>query len=71
MVIEKLESRMKYEEQNYFFQCSNGCEGRYIFIEAMDYNFICPICQKGQLIADENKKKVQFLKDSIIKLRNL
>ncbi|MCF2139154.1 MAG: transcription factor [Candidatus Lokiarchaeota archaeon] len=71
MVIEKLESRMKYEEQNYFFQCSNGCEGRYVFIEAMDYNFICPVCQQGQLVADENKKKVQFLKDSIIKLRNL
>ena len=70
MVIEKLETRMQFEEQNYFFQCNNGCEGRLIFIEAMDLNFICPNCSGGHLEEDRNAVKVQFLKDTIIKLRN-
>lgn len=70
MVIRKLETRMKHEDQNYFFQCSNGCAGRYIFIEAMDLNFQCPNCNGGRLEEDRNDIKVKFLKESIMKLRN-
>ncbi|MHA1672408.1 MAG: hypothetical protein ACTSYI_02160 [Promethearchaeota archaeon] len=70
MVIDKLETRMQFEEQNFFFMCSNGCEGRLIFIEAMDLNFICPNCNGGKLEEDRNAAKVTLLKDTIVKLRN-
>jgi transcription initiation factor TFIIE subunit alpha len=69
-VIEKLESRMRFEETNYFFRCANGCHERYIFVDAMEHNFICPKCNTGSLTADSNEEKIKFLKDTIIKLRN-
>lgn len=70
-VIEKLEIRMKFEDQNYFFKCSNGCKERYIFIDAMELNFQCPNCPGGKLEEDRNTEKVNLLRDSIIKLRKL
>jgi len=69
-VVEKLEIRMRFEDENYFFICNNGCQGLYIFIDAMDLNFRCPNCDGGSLIEEKNKKKVNFLKDTIIKIRN-
>jgi transcription initiation factor TFIIE subunit alpha len=70
MVIEKLEARLYFEDENYFFLCSEGCEERFIFIEAMEYNFQCPKCGKGTLSEDRNDKKVTFLKNSISELRD-
>lgn len=67
VVIEKLESRMQYEDENYFFVCNQNCQGRYIFIDAMELNFQCPKCGKGQLIEDRNQEKVTFLKNIIAK----
>ncbi|QEE14577.2 transcription factor [Promethearchaeum syntrophicum] len=69
-VAEKLDIRMKFEAENFFFICNNGCAGRFIFIDAMDLNFNCPNCDGGILSEERNKKKVSFLKDTIIKLRN-
>ena len=70
MVIEKLEARLQFEDENYFFLCSEGCEKRHIFIEAMEYNFQCQKCGKGTLSEDRNAKKVSFLQNSIKELRN-
>jgi len=70
-VIEKLEIRMKFEEQNYFFRCNNGCKNRYIFIDAMEHNFRCPECSGGFLEEDRNAEKITHLKDTVIKLRQL
>ncbi len=68
-VIDKLEIRMRFEDQNYFFHCSNGCAQRYIFIDAMELNFQCPECAGGILGEDRNTKKVKHLKDTIVRLR--
>ena len=68
-VIEKLDVRLKHEDENYFFLCNNGCAGRYIFIDALDMNFECPECQSGKLMEDRNKEKVELLRNTIIQLR--
>ena len=68
--IDKLNIRMKFENDNFFFICNNGCKGRFVFIDAMDLNFTCPNCDGGVLQEERNKRKVSFLKDTIIKIRN-
>lgn len=68
--IDKLNIRMKFENDNFFFICNNGCTGRFVFIDAMDLNFTCPNCDGGILQEERNKKKVNFLKETIIKIRN-
>jgi transcription initiation factor TFIIE subunit alpha len=68
-VIEKLETRMNFENDNYFFVCTNTCKERYVFINAMEYNFKCPKCGKD-LVEEVKDTKVKFLTDTIVKLRN-
>jgi transcription initiation factor TFIIE subunit alpha len=68
-VIEKLDIRLKFEDENYFFVCNNGCPGRYIFIDALEMNFECPECSSGNLLEDRNSEKVTTLRNTIIKLR--
>src|SRR6056297_1438049 len=69
-VINKLESRMKYED-NTFFHCEK-CEDekRYNYMEAMDLDFICPECNEGALKLAPNDETVKFLKEKIVKLRS-
>ncbi len=70
-VIDKLETRMKFEETNLFFKCNNCEEGnRFTFNDAMDFNFQCPVCNAGNLIEDPNKETVDYLKKTIVKLRS-
>ena len=68
-VVQKLEKRMLFEEENYFFLCNNGCTERFIFIDALEYNFQCPNCDGGTLGQDPNKEKVDILRKTIIKFR--
>ncbi|MDD1677070.1 MAG: transcription factor [Methanomicrobiales archaeon] len=44
LVLEKLETRKTYEEENVFFTCK-AC-GRFTFNEVVDIGFICPACGK-------------------------
>ncbi|MDO5852211.1 MAG: transcription factor E [Methanobacteriaceae archaeon] len=60
-----IEESLKYEENNLFFMCPNGC--RYSFDEATDFQFVCPRCElkldykDNQPIIDELKSlKSQF-----------
>ncbi len=69
VVVEKLESRMQFEDENYFFHCNQNCTNRYIFIDAMELNFQCPVCGKGKLVEDRNDKRVAFLKEAIRVIR--
>ena len=69
-VVNKLETRMNFEEENVFFQCNKGCKERYVYIEAMEHNFQCPKCEGGILMEDRNKDKVQYLKETIVRLRS-
>ncbi len=70
-VVNQLDIRMRFENENFFFTCNNSCTGRYIFIDAMDLNFRCPNCDGGVLAEEKNKEKVKFLKDTIINIRNV
>ena len=67
---EKLSIRLKFESENYFFLCNNGCPNRFTFMDALDYGFHCPICKQGILEEDKNAIKVEHLKNTIIHLRN-
>ncbi len=61
----KLESRLDYESQNYFFICSKGCKERISYADAIELNFICPACQNNPLVADPNQNIIDFLKKTI------
>lgn len=72
-LISKLRDRINYELNNYFFICEN-CrkpETRFIFDDAVDLNFKCPVdgCG-GNLVADENKELIDFLKEKIGSLQD-
>jgi len=41
--MEKLQKKLKYEQNYTFFKCSNGCE-KLPFELACEYNFKCPEC---------------------------
>ncbi|HEX7514583.1 MAG TPA: transcription factor [archaeon] len=45
-LVRKLETRLDFEAQNVCYTCENGC-GRFLFENASDYGFICPVCQGG------------------------
>lgn len=69
-VVDKLMIRLKFEEENLFFKCNNGCPKRLIFVDAMESDFKCPVCNQGTLTEDVNKPTVSFLKEKIFALRN-
>ncbi|TFG03138.1 MAG: transcription factor [Promethearchaeota archaeon] len=67
IIQEKLSSRLKFEENNYFFICKKCTQQnmKYKFDEAFDLNFRCPDCG-GPLEAQDNQKIIQFLKEKIV-----
>jgi transcription initiation factor TFIIE subunit alpha len=66
-VLEKLQSRLDYEESNMFFTCNNPECPRVIFQEAMDQNFECGRCG-GRLEAFDNEQLITVLKEKIVEL---
>jgi len=54
-VLEKLETKLKYEENHDFYYCYTlGCK-RVPFEEAMELVFRCPTCNKSLMHFDNNK----------------
>jgi transcription initiation factor TFIIE subunit alpha len=66
-VLEKLQTRLDYEESNMFFTCNNPECPRVIFQEAMDQNFECGSCG-GRLEAFDNEQLISVLKEKIVEL---
>lgn len=66
LILQKLRDRLEFEENNYFFTCTNckSSSTKYIFDEAFELNFKCPDCG-GSLDAQDNQKIIQFLKEKI------
>jgi transcription initiation factor TFIIE subunit alpha len=61
--LQKLQDRLKAEEANNFFECTNKCM-RLTFEKAMDHEFKCPEC--GSLMNQEdNAKKIEHLQKEI------
>ena len=69
-VLEKLQSRLDYEESNMFFTCNNPECPRVIFQEAMDQNFECGRCG-GRLEAFDNEQLITVLKEKIQELEEI
>lgn len=68
----KLRNRLKFEENNYFYVCSN-CEEksiRYNFDEAFELNFRCPQCGES-LEAQDNSEVIEFIKEKIVALQKI
>ena len=67
-VLEKLEARLRYEQNHDFYYCyTAGCK-RIPFEEAMELVFRCPTCNKP-LMHSENGKIVNVLTKKVVQLR--
>jgi transcription initiation factor TFIIE subunit alpha len=61
--IDKLQERLKREEDNQFYLCRNAC-ARMDFDRAMEFTFKCPEC--GEIMhQQDNAKTIDFLKERI------
>jgi transcription initiation factor TFIIE subunit alpha len=61
--IDKLQERLKREEENQFYLCRNAC-ARMDFDRAMEFTFKCPEC--GEIMhQQDNTKTIDFLKERI------
>jgi transcription initiation factor TFIIE subunit alpha len=61
--IDKLQERLKREEENQFYLCRNAC-ARMDFDRAMEFTFKCPEC--GEIMhQQDNSKTIDFLKERI------
>jgi len=63
----KLRDRLQFEENNYFFVCTNCNDQniKYNFDEAFELNFRCPNCG-GSLEAQDNQNIIDFLKEKVV-----
>ena len=67
-VLDKLQQRLEYEENNMFFTCGTpGCK-RYSFDEGMQEQFICPECGE-KLDSFDNSYTIYVLKQKIKSLK--
>jgi transcription initiation factor TFIIE subunit alpha len=72
LIEQKLRDKLQFEESNYFFIC-NECKdsnSKYNFEEAYEMNFRCPNCGNS-LVAQDNQKIIQFLKEKIVLIQNV
>ncbi|MFA6072647.1 MAG: hypothetical protein WC758_00860 [Candidatus Woesearchaeota archaeon] len=61
--LDKLQERLKREEDNQFYLCRNAC-ARMDFDRAMEFTFKCPEC--GEIMhQQDNTKTIDFLKERI------
>lgn len=69
-VLNILKSRLKYEDSNMFFTCSNTECPRVIFQDAMDSNFVCAKCGE-RLEAFDNDQLKTILNAKITELEEI
>jgi len=62
-----LEERMRFEEENIFYTCKNGCS-RYVFESAAEMGFVCPDCGEP-LTYQDNEDVLKAVQKRIEKLR--
>ncbi len=66
--VEKLSARLRYDENNDFYQCSN-CGLMMTFNEAMNMNFSCPQCGE-MLVHFDDELLVSALRNRIEKMKS-
>lgn len=66
--MDKLQERLKREEENQFYLCRNAC-ARMDFDRAMEFTFKCPEC--GEIMhQQDNTRTIDFLKERIKELED-
>lgn len=65
--IEKLEARLRYDENNDFYQCSD-CGHMMTFTDAMNLNFACPQCGE-MMVHFDDELLVSALRSRIEKIK--
>ncbi len=69
-IIEKLEARRKYEEENDFYKCSE-CGYFITFNRAFDLDFTCPGCKNSyqhfdnEILVSSLKKRIELIRESL------
>lgn len=63
-ILEKLESRLKYEQNHVFYHCGTPTCNRVIFEDAVELVFRCPTCGKP-IQHVNNEKIIETLTDKI------
>lgn len=69
-ILEKLESREQFEEENDFYICKT-CGILSTFNQALDDNFLCPSCDQpmehfdNEILLRALKKRIQAIKDTL------
>lgn len=69
-ILEKLEARVRFEEENDFYICKN-CGEIYTFDRAMDSEFQCPSCDSplehfdNEILLRALKKRIQAIRESL------
>jgi transcription initiation factor TFIIE subunit alpha len=66
-LVRRLETRLDFEAQNVCYTCENGC-GRFLFENASDYGFICPVCQ-GRLDYQDSSILVEAMRQKLEEMR--
>ncbi|MDI9396104.1 MAG: transcription factor [Euryarchaeota archaeon] len=68
-LLRNLKTRLDFEENNVFYVCPQGC-ARLLFDEAMETDFLCPMCGEDLVFYDNSlfvgalKKRVDALSSS-------
>lgn len=65
-LIQNLEQRLEFEDENVFFVCPEGCI-RLLFSEATNCHFLCPVCGED-LVAQDNSKTIEIIKSRLDEL---
>jgi transcription initiation factor TFIIE subunit alpha len=69
-ILEKLEARERYEEENDFYICK-ACGMLYTFNQAIDFEFICPSCDQqlehfdNEILLRALKKRIESIKETL------
>ena len=68
-LLKNLKSKLKFEEDKVFYVCEKNC-GHYLFEDAAETEFICPVCG-GRLEYQDSEKLIKALKKRISELEEL
>jgi transcription initiation factor TFIIE subunit alpha len=69
-ILEKLEARERYEEENDFYICK-ACGIIFTFMQSMDCQFVCPSCDQAlehfdnEILLRALKKRIRTLKETL------
>ncbi len=67
--LRNLKAKLEFEDGKVFYTCKNQC-GRYLFDDATELDFICPVCGED-LAYQDNEPVIKALKQRISELEEM